>query len=194
MKGLRKKLFSLAIACSLLVLGSQQSALADSKEILGTIQSSLENDATIGAYDMNIVCRQGKVILSGTVGSEQAREKVVDIAKNTEGVRSVTDWLAVWPMMPDDSMKARYDYATITPGDSQIEADIVSALAADNKSLAEKISVSVNNGTATLSGNLRNFREVDQALSTTLMVNGVKSTSSQLTINGRAYRTASFTR
>jgi osmotically-inducible protein OsmY len=53
--------------------------------------------------------------------------------------------------------------------------------------LVQSVEVSVDQGIAHLKGALRNHREIDQVLATTVMQNGVKDVESELTIKGRQY-------
>ena len=63
--------------------------------ITAKIKSKMALDDTIKAARIDVDTRDGAVTLSGTVGSEAQRRRAVQLARETEGVRSVTDKLTV---------------------------------------------------------------------------------------------------
>ena len=94
-------------ACSAMLLGNNSSgeaapassrtasqSAADS-EISGTIRRQYSNDTDIRNYTIGIRTASGRVTLTGTVGSYDIRDKVVDIAHNTHGVVSVDSRVVV---------------------------------------------------------------------------------------------------
>jgi osmotically-inducible protein OsmY len=110
------------------------------------------------------------ILLEGDVDSEKTRQQIVSVASSTASKR-VSDELRIRPTLSDE----------------QIAERVKMALARDYPSIAKKVQVEVKDGTARLAGDLRNHREIDELLSTTLMVEGVKDVKSDLTIAGRAY-------
>ena len=67
---------------------------ADSR-ISGTIRQQYSNDAEIRNFTLGIRTSSGRVILTGTVGSYDIRDRAVDIARNTRGVVSVDSRVVV---------------------------------------------------------------------------------------------------
>lgn len=179
---------------SLLIIEPSEPVLADYRDALSSIENSLEADDSLGVYDVHVTYRHQLVILKGHVASERDRDRVVEIAKNTDGVKEVKDWLTVSPQSTTSSTSTAMNEFFGVRSDRDIGAEISSAISTDSKSLADKVTISVNDGTATIRGDLKNFREIDQVLSTTLMVAGVRDISSELTVNGRPYRVQTFTR
>lgn len=184
----RIPVFLLAVFSCIAVVGSTQTALADYKVTLASIKNAIESDPAVGPHNVDVIYRQGRVFLKGSVTSEKSRDRVVEITKNTAGVNSVTDWLTVTGKTTDSYAA---DRASIFD-DQSIEKAVLSAISSDSKGLGKKVSVKVSGGTASLSGNLSSFREADQALSSALMVAGVNEVTNELTVKGRPYEAKRF--
>ena len=73
--------------------GSAQ--VAADNEISATIRRNLAADPVVSRYTIAIRSVDGNVTLSGTVGSFTARDHAVQIATDTDGVRSVRNQIAV---------------------------------------------------------------------------------------------------
>jgi len=71
-----------------------QRALAE-MSLQAKIKSKMALDELVKASDINIDSANGKVTLTGTVGSEAERARAVQLARETAGVTSVTDRLVV---------------------------------------------------------------------------------------------------
>jgi osmotically-inducible protein OsmY len=121
-------------------------------------------------YSIRVTDLDDSLLLEGDVDSEKTRQRIVSVASSAASKR-VSDELRIRPTLSDE----------------QIAERVRMALARDYPSVAKKVQVEVKDGTAHLAGDLRNHREVDELLSTTLMVEGVKDLKSHLTIAGRAY-------
>lgn len=59
------------------------------------IKSKMALDDTVKALDIDVTTRDGNVTLTGYVHSERERERAVALARETAGVKSVTDRLSV---------------------------------------------------------------------------------------------------
>jgi len=92
-------------ACTSLLLGNTTTrepsagqtaapSAADSA-ISGEIRRRFNADVELAAYPIGIRTSSGTVTLSGTVGSYPMRDRAVDIARDTDGVRRVDNRLIV---------------------------------------------------------------------------------------------------
>ncbi|RPJ70150.1 MAG: BON domain-containing protein [Acidobacteria bacterium] len=63
--------------------------------VTAKIKSKMALDDTIEARHINVSTRDNVVTLSGTVASARQRERAVQLAKETEGVKSVKDELRI---------------------------------------------------------------------------------------------------
>jgi hypothetical protein len=68
---------------------------ATDSRISGTIRQQYSNDDEISHFTLGIRTASGRVTLTGTVGSYDTRDRVVDIARNTLGVVSVDSRIVV---------------------------------------------------------------------------------------------------
>lgn len=71
-----------------------QRAIAE-MALQGKIKSKMALDDLVKAWDINIDSDDGVVTLTGRVGSEAARQRAVQLARETDGVKSVTDRLVI---------------------------------------------------------------------------------------------------
>jgi hyperosmotically inducible periplasmic protein len=69
-----------------------QAAIADGS-ITAKIKAKMTLDDTIQAGDIHVDYANGVVTLTGTVHSNAERKRAVDLARETKGVKSVTDRL-----------------------------------------------------------------------------------------------------
>jgi osmotically-inducible protein OsmY len=137
-----------------------------------TVLREIKGKVRDARYNIKVTDRGDNMLLEGDVDSERAREQIVAVASSATAKR-IANELRVRP----------------GPSDSQIAEHVRGALRKDYPQLADRIQVEVRNGVAYLSGNLRNHREVDELLSTALMVEGVTDIRSDITLGGRPYAT-----
>ena len=71
-----------------------QTAIADGS-ITAKIKAKLALDDTVKARDIHVDYTNGVVTLTGTVATPSERKRAVDLARETNGVRSVTDKLTM---------------------------------------------------------------------------------------------------
>jgi hypothetical protein len=71
-----------------------QKALSE-MALQGKIKSKMALDDLVKAADINVDSVNGVVTLKGTVGSEEERKRALQLARETEGVKSVTDRLVI---------------------------------------------------------------------------------------------------
>jgi osmotically-inducible protein OsmY len=77
--------------------GSGQASSQSSADIAiaGSVREQYSADADISKYVIGVRSNSGRVTLTGTVGSYNVRDRVVDIAHNTHGVVSVDSRVVV---------------------------------------------------------------------------------------------------
>lgn len=61
------------------------------------VKSKLAADDTVKSYRIDVDTKDGVVTLNGAVDTAAARERAVELARNTEGVTNVVDQLTVTP-------------------------------------------------------------------------------------------------
>ncbi len=63
--------------------------------ITSKVKAALLGDANVKSSDIAVVTRQGEVLLSGFVDSKNQMDKAVEVARGVEGVRLVSNEMAV---------------------------------------------------------------------------------------------------
>lgn len=98
----------LLAGCTSLLLGSAESGevtypaetrnssqVAADEAISEAIRKKLSADKAVNRYAIGITTRDSVVTLSGTVGSYAARDRAIQLATTTDGVRSVNNSIIV---------------------------------------------------------------------------------------------------
>jgi osmotically-inducible protein OsmY len=75
--------------------GESTGRSARDNAIVTELQQNLDRDTELRNYTIGIHIREGAVTLSGAVGSYNARDRAVAIARRTNGVRSVQNRMVV---------------------------------------------------------------------------------------------------
>lgn len=138
------------------------------------VKSALLEEKTLKSTDISVETNHGVVTLTGFVTSQAEAETAVDIAKNVEGVKSVSDKLYV----KDQKSQSVSEYA----GDAATTSSIKAKLLADDIVPLRKIKVETTDGVVQLSGNVENKAQAERAESIAKAVNGVKSVKNDLSI------------
>lgn len=69
--------------------------IAEDQRIERAVLSAYRSDTIMSAASIGVSCRLRIVTLTGTVASFDIRDRAVDIARNTAGVRSVSNQIQV---------------------------------------------------------------------------------------------------
>jgi len=72
-----------------MVFAGSTGEVIDDALITTKVKSSFVADATVSALDINVDTSQGVVKLTGVVNSDQERQRAIQIAHDTEGVKQV---------------------------------------------------------------------------------------------------------
>jgi osmotically-inducible protein OsmY len=123
-------------------------------EIEKEVKARLENDVLVDDYLVEVKVKNGKVILSGTVGSLAEKNRAYADAY-VGGVSSVDS--AALKIEPWARDKMRRKNAYETRSDDQIKKAVKDALFYDPRVTSFNPEVSVNNGTVTLRGVVDNL-------------------------------------
>jgi hyperosmotically inducible protein len=152
--------------------------------ITTSIKSKFAADDTVKASQIDVDTKDKIVTLTGTVDSEIAKNRAMDIARATKGVTRVTDNLmvrsttaAVPPAEPDAQR--------VVLTDPSITASVKSKMVADPDVGALRIDVDTRDGVVTLTGTVKTRGEKDQALRIARDTDGVKSVVDKLTVRAR---------
>ncbi len=145
--------------------------------LVDNVKSALRRDPLVEGYEIGISINNGTARLTGTVDTSFEKLRAREIASGVKGVTSVISGLSVSnPTFTYYSFPYSWYYnapfyynrepgwiATSNLNDSEIKEDIKSELSWSPFIDADKITVSVDNGVATLTGTINDWNDVRDA-------------------------------
>lgn len=150
--------------------------------ITASIQSKYFTDDVVKGMDIDVDTDDGVVTLEGTLESDAARARAVDLAQNTEGVLRVDNRL----MVRDAAMAEREAEAVEGVNPGWITTKIESKYFLDPDVKGRNIHVkTANDGTVTLRGRVDDDRARQQAIALARDTEGVAGVEDQLTVDAR---------
>jgi hyperosmotically inducible periplasmic protein len=177
--------------------------------ITTAVKGKLAADDVVKSYRIDVDTKDHVVTLNGAVDTPAARERAVQLARNTDGVRDVVDRLTVTPGVTpttgvDDKVQGEAKDATRDSdrkvddaqkkagetadkvGDAAANAALTSVVKtkflADTTVSGLNIDVDSNKGVVTLTGNVRSAAEKQRAVKIARETEGVKSVVDRLKV------------
>lgn len=146
------------------------------------VKAKLAADEAVRAYEIDVKTQDGVTTLTGYVGSEEAKNHALELAKNTEGVVRVVDMIAVKTSQesaeapkPDLTLGQHLDDATIT---MRVKSRLLESPTVEGL----KIDVDTRDAVVFLTGRVRTEAEKEQAIRIAKEVEGVRDVRASLTI------------
>ena len=173
------------------------------------VKSKLAADDTVKSYRIDVDTKDAVVTLSGAVDTAAARQRAVELARSTEGVRDVVDQLTVTPGATpptgvDDAVQGEgreatrdadaktdaaqrkaadaTDRAGAATSDAALTSMVKTKFLADDDIAGLKINVDSKNGVVTLTGTVPTAAEKALALKVARGTDGVKSVVDRLKV------------
>ena len=165
-----------------LVVAASAACAASDPGITTAVKSKLAADDTVKAYQINVDTQEGVVTLTGTVPSSAARDRALQLARETDGVTRVEDRLTVNAAGTIDERgeQAARDAAAKTEGaadragdaaagagaaltDGGITAAVKTRLLADPDVAGLKIDVDTRDKVVTLTGTVASAAQKTEA-------------------------------
>lgn len=192
---IRKQLSARArvLAIVTLVLGAVACGQTD-PGITAAVKTRFATDDVVKAYNINVDTKNGVVTLSGAVETVAAKERAVQIARQTEGVRDVVDSLTVNPSatvgarVEEQAREAAraagqaVDRARDAAADAALTTSVKTRLMTDDVVKGLQIDVDSANGVVTLSGMVRTKGERERAIDVANRTEGVTRVVDKLTV------------
>jgi hyperosmotically inducible periplasmic protein len=177
--------------------------------ITTAVKGKLAADDVVKSYRIDVDTKDHVVTLNGAVDTPAARERAVQLARNTDGVRDVVDRLTVTPGVTpttgiddkaqgaakdatrdtdrkvDDAQKKAGDTADKVgdaAGNAALTSMVKTKFLADTTVSGLNIDVDSNKGVVTLSGNVRSAAEKQRAVKIARETEGVKSVVDRLKV------------
>ena len=173
--------------------------------VTAKIQAKYFVDDEVKARNIDVTTQNGVVTLHGSVGSEAERRQAVAIARNTDGVREVTDQLRVdagisaedrAPVAAEPgrtpatgsaaertpAKRSDRELITVDQPDPWITMKIQSKYFLDADVKGRQIDVDTNNGVVTLKGTVDSAQQKQEAEQIARETEGVKRVVNQLVV------------
>lgn len=150
-----------------------EAPVPEDDELEKRVSSRLLEDPVVERYDVEIDAYNGWVYLSGDVNTSYERSQAQDVAEKVKGVLGVVnniDYDMLWTWQPD----------------WEIRADILDQLKSNAFVQPDEISVSVDDGVATLNGTVESWSEYDEAEKSAFQ-GGAKDVDNNLIVEYRYY-------
>jgi hyperosmotically inducible protein len=173
---------AVAVATTMTAACSQSDA-----GVTTAVKSKLATDDTVSAYRIDVETKDRVVTLKGEVDTAAAKDRAVELARTTSGVRDVVDVLSIAPAAaPTTGIDERPGEAGREAGSMMGDAGITTAVKA--KMIADttvgglKIDVDTEDGVVVLTGNVNSAAEKRRAVEIARETEGVKKVTDQLEV------------
>jgi hyperosmotically inducible periplasmic protein len=165
-----------AFAALAIAIGCAQSDAG----ITAKVKAQFAADTTVKAHEINVDTKNHVVTLTGAVDTQAAKDRAVEIARNTKGVTDVVDNMTVSTAAASAAPAGETSGQVV--GDAAITAKVKATLLADSVVGGLKIDVDTKEGVVTLTSNsMKSQSEIDQAIRLTKQVDGVRDVVANLT-------------
>jgi hyperosmotically inducible protein len=144
--------------------------IASDKKIEATIVKRLFEDDSVKVLDISTYCYDGKVYLVGEYETDKQKSLATRIAKNVEGVKSVTTYL----------LPKKKDHPCGTKENLEITVKVKGALIKDKEIWSTNVEVKTIQCKVVLLGIVGSEQEIDKAIAHAKSVEGVRSVKSYL--------------
>lgn len=154
--------------------------MVDDATITAAVKSKLLWSKHTEGMDTKVVTHNGKVILTGNVATQQAKQQAEKLAKNTDGVHSVDNRLQIndkIAFVNGDREQGASNSNVIS--DSWITTKVKSMFLYSSNVAGTDISVNTSKGIVTLAGKVDSGAEQALAIELAQNIRGVKSVSSK---------------
>jgi hyperosmotically inducible protein len=143
--------------------------------IAAAVTTKLSLDKNLSTYDIDTVSHDGVVTLTGTVNSDSEKNKIIEIASATNGVKAVD--ASQLKVKPDEQPIKDAEITT------KIKAKYLKEkIFGDADVAAVHVEVETKNGIVYLSGKVDNATEAQNAISIAKSVSGVSRVESTIVI------------
>jgi osmotically-inducible protein OsmY len=151
-------------------------AWRDDSAIREDVQFAIDADSLLNGQDIGIQVAGGVVTLTGRVDVFYEKLHAEDVVSRVRGVRDVVDTLRV------EQTFFSSDAAIQDAVKRRLEADVLTG------SVADRISIRVKRGQATMAGNVDTWPEYREAARVVLLTGGVRALDNRLTVTGHSFQ------
>lgn len=165
------KFVSVLTVCLLVLNGpsalwAAQNNIKD-EDIADAVETEMLMDEHVASHLIDVSVQEGVVTLKGTVDTLFAEDHAIDIVHTVKGVRTVIDRMKV---------------KDIQASDRTLRSDIIATLLEDPAAESYEVTVSVENGIATLKGTVDSWAERNLCEELAMQVKGIKGIENDITV------------
>jgi osmotically-inducible protein OsmY len=146
----------------------------------GKAETTLLLNGNLNSFDINTDVKNGKVMLTGKVGSEVDKALAEELVANLDGVKSVDNKLTVMSNAKKHGMKHDDDTSGLT--DAKVATVVKTRLLFESETSGTAIDVEVVDGVVMLKGEVESDAEKDLAEAIAKKTNDVKRVDNQLRV------------
>jgi hyperosmotically inducible periplasmic protein len=171
-----------SLALAVVGLSLLLSCAATDTGITTAVKAKFAADDTVKASQIDVTTQDGIVTLTGNVDSENAKNKAIELARATKGVKNVVDMISA--QTASGSGDAPDPNRTIgeTVTDTGITMSVKTKLLEDELVKGLAIDVDTRDGVVYLTGKVRSEAEKEKAIQLAKDTNGVKDVQANLTL------------
>jgi osmotically-inducible protein OsmY len=158
--------------------------IVDDASITAAVKSKLLWSKYTDDLNTNVDTNRGRVILTGTADNKEAKAFAGQLARSTNGVKSVDNRLEIKPKAASDTSNGTIHKTSEAISDTWITTKVKSTFMYSSDVNSSDISVTTSEGIVTLSGNLDSLAERNMAIELAQNLRGVKKVNAEgLTVN-----------
>jgi len=147
------------------------------------VKAKLIADTTVNAYQIDVETKNGVVTLTGNIDNMAAKDRAVDLAKDTAGVRNVVDMISVRTAAGDGDAPDPHRTVGEVIDDAGITVSVKSQLFKDPDVKGLRIDVDTRDGVVFLTGEVRSKLEENKAIELAKQTKGVRDVRANLTLS-----------
>ena len=122
--------------------------------LISKVKSAISQTKRLHGYSIGVECREGMVTLTGEVPTEIDKELATNLARETFGVKEVTNQIRIMPeATPQPGETVNQDLA-INVDDLELQANLRERVLSVAELKAQRIEINVQNRVVTLTGNV----------------------------------------
>jgi osmotically-inducible protein OsmY len=164
----------------------------EDSRITSVVKDQISKEPTLANSKIDVDTDNAIVSLKGEVRDPGQEQKAMNVARSVSGVRTVHSFLKVEPESGAGSSGSMQEIGEKTEAaakttetaakDMEITTKVKLELAKDSDVSALDVHVDTLNGVVTLSGNVKNKTEIEEAISDARKIDGVKDVRSELIV------------
>ncbi len=122
--------------------------------LISKVKSAISQTKRLHGYGIGVECREGMVTLTGEVPTEIDKELAASLARETFGVKEVTNQIRITPEATPQPGEAVNQDLALNVDDLELQANLHERVISVPELKAQRIEIKVQNRVVTLTGNV----------------------------------------